>query len=43
MAQDIKRVYQLTEEGKKELESQLDYLKNTARKQNIIAIQDARS
>ena len=43
MAQDIKRVYQLTEEGKKELEAQLDYLKNTARKQNIIAIQDARS
>ena len=43
MAQDIKRVYQLTEEGKKELESQLDYLKNTARKQNIIAIKDARS
>ena len=43
MAQDIKRVNQLTEEGKKELESQLDYLKNTARKQNIIAIQDARS
>lgn len=43
MAQDIKKVYQLTEEGKKDLESQLDYLKNTARKQNIIAIQDARS
>ena len=43
MAQDIKKVYQLTEEGKKELEAQLDYLKNTARKQNIIAIQDARS
>lgn len=40
---DLKKTYQLTEEGKKELEEKLDYLKNTARKQNIIAIQDARS
>ena len=40
---DNKKVYQLTEEGKKDLELQLDYLKNTARKQNIIAIQDAMS
>lgn len=40
---DVKKVYQLTEEGKKDLEQKLDYLKNTARKQNIIAIQDARS
>ena len=40
---DNKKVYQLTEEGKKELEQKLDYLKNTARKQNIIAIQDAMS
>ena len=38
-----KKVYQLTEEGKRDLEIQLDYLKNTARKQNIIAIQDAMS
>ena len=34
-------LYQLTEEGKKDLELQLDYLKNTARKQNIIAIRYA--
>ena len=40
---DNKKVYQLTEEGKKDLELQLDYLKNTARKQNIIAIQYAMS
>ena len=38
-----KKVYELTEEGKKKLEERLDYLKNTARKENIIAIQDARS
>ena len=40
---DNKKIYQLTEEGRKDLEAQLDYLKNTARKQNIIAIQDAMS
>lgn len=40
---DNKKIYQLTEEGKRDLETQLDYLKNTARKQNIIAIQDAMS
>ena len=38
---DNKKVYQLTEEGKKNYEAELDYLKNTARKQNIIAIQEA--
>ncbi len=38
-----KKVYQLTEEGKKNYEAELDYLKNTARKQNIIAIQEAMS
>ena len=38
-----KKVYELTAEGKKELEQQLDYYKNVARKQNIIAIQDAMS
>ena len=40
---DNKKLYQLTEEGKRDLEAQLDYLKNTARKLNIIAIQDAMS
>ena len=38
-----KKVYELTAEGKKELEQQLDYYKNVARKQNIIAIQEAMS
>ena len=38
-----KKVYQLTEQGKKDLEERLDYLKNVLRPQNIIAIQDARS
>jgi len=38
-----KKKYQLTEQGKKDLEERLDYLKNVARPQNIIAIQDARS
>ena len=37
-----KKIYQLTEEGKKELERQLDQLK-TDREANIVAIQDAMS
>ena len=36
-----KKIYQLTEEGKKDLELQLDQLK-VAREANIIAIQEAR-
>jgi transcription elongation factor GreA len=37
-----KKIYQLTEEGKKELERQLDQLK-TDREANIVAIQEAMS
>ena len=37
-----KKIYQLTEEGKKELERQLDQLK-ADREANIVAIQEARS
>ena len=38
-----KKKYQLTEQGKKDIEERLDYLKNVLRPQNIAAIQDARS
>ena len=38
-----KKKYQLTEQGKKDIEERLNYLKNVLRPQNIIAIQDARS
>jgi len=38
-----KKKYQLTEQGKRDLEERLDYLKNVARPQIIVAIQDARS
>lgn len=38
-----KKVFQLTEQGKKDLEERLEYLKNVARPENIKAIQDARS
>lgn len=38
-----KKVYQLTEQGKKDLEEKLNYYKNVLRPENIKAIQDARS
>ena len=38
-----KKKYQLTEQGKKQFEERLDYLKNVLRPQNIAALKDARS
>lgn len=43
MATDLKKTYQITEEGKKEVEERLTYLKNVARPANIEAIKAARS